>query len=253
MLPKRIPEGVRPAILPGLGVPCAFRAEYLDFDRGIHVGNLTEPERITRILKQALEARYGQDFVTERWGRGVYWRWIGFLARANRTAKPVSSDVSFGCSKLFLEVDPEARAVRFGLQVERGYEKAPRGQEAFQLAPDWDWMRLLAGLKPQTLLAREIKRLVGREGFLIHAGSWDAGPSPFSKANYTGPLQLRKALESAPKNRWAGFQLFYRMTPDEVAGSPGLDLVEAMLAAYREVLPAINACMQIELKEQPGR
>jgi hypothetical protein len=63
-----IRDDSRPAVLPDLGVACAFRPEFLDFQRGIHVGNLNDHERITRILKLALEARYGQPFVTERWG-----------------------------------------------------------------------------------------------------------------------------------------------------------------------------------------
>jgi len=56
-----------------------FRPEFLDFQRGIRVGNLEDNERITRILKLALESRYGQPFVTERWSRGVHWQWIGYL------------------------------------------------------------------------------------------------------------------------------------------------------------------------------
>ena len=93
----------RPVVLPGLGVACAFRPEFLDFQRGIHVGNLNDHERITRILKLALEARYGQPFVTERWGRGVYWHWIGYLPRANRLARnpyprmSVSAARNFSC------------------------------------------------------------------------------------------------------------------------------------------------------------
>ena len=126
---SRIYDTAPPPVLSGLGVVCGFRPEFLEFRRGIHVGNLEEHERITRILKLALEARYGQPFVTERWGRGVYWHWIGFLPRANRLAKPISSDVSFGCSKFFLMVDTDERAVKFGLQIERGYEKAPRDSD----------------------------------------------------------------------------------------------------------------------------
>jgi len=57
----------------------AFRPDCLDFRRGIHVGNLEDNERITRILKLALESGYAQPFVTERWGRGVCWQWIGYL------------------------------------------------------------------------------------------------------------------------------------------------------------------------------
>jgi hypothetical protein len=249
---RSIREGSRPVVLPGLGVACAFRPEFLDFQRGIHVGNLADQERITRILKLALEARYGQPFVTERWGRGVYWQWIGYLPRANRLAKPVSSDVSFGCSKFFLQVDTGRRAVEFGLQIERGYAKAPREYRHFELRPDWDWHRLLAALKSRSPLARELERLVCREGFLVHAGSWEEDRVAFSRADYPGPLKLRRALESAAKNLWAGFQVFYRMSESEVQGATGLDLVESMLAVYREVVPAMNLCMQIELADGCG-
>lgn len=240
----------RPVLLSGLGVPCAFRAEFLDFERGIHVGNLNDHERITRILKLALEARYGQPFVTERWGRGVYWHWIGYLPRANRLAKPVSSDVSFGCSKFFLLVDTGDRSAKFGLQVERGYAKASREERQFELRPDWDWHRLLAALKPGSPMASELKRLVCREGFLLHAGSWEGEPALFSKTSYPGPAGLRKVLEAAPKNRWAGFQVFYRLNEIEAHAATGLELVESMLAVYREVLPVMNLCMQIQLKDQ---
>ncbi len=105
---------------PWLSTAIGFRPEYLDFSRGIRVGNLEPHERITKILKGALEARYGQEFVTERWGRGVFWQWIGFLNRTNRSAKPVSSGVSFGCSKFYVSVDTDERRFTCGLQVERG-------------------------------------------------------------------------------------------------------------------------------------
>jgi hypothetical protein len=59
-----------------------FRPESFDFDRGLRVGNLEDHEQVTRILKVALEARYGQPFVTERWGREVCWRWIGLFPLA---------------------------------------------------------------------------------------------------------------------------------------------------------------------------
>ena len=62
--------------------------------------------------------------------------------------------------------------------------------------------------------------------------------------------QLRRALENAPQNLWAGFQIFYRMSESEVRSATGLDLVESMLAVYREVLPTMNLCMQIELADQ---
>ena len=239
--------GNPPVVLPGLGVAVGFRPEFLDFQRGIHVGNLEENQRITRILKLALEARYGQGFVTERWGRGVYWQWIGFLARANRTAKPLSSDVSFGCSKFFLTVDTGEQLFKCGLQVERGYVTAPRGSGSFMLRADWDWHRLIGALKPGSALETELERLVVQEGFMLHAGSLEQEPVYFGRTNYPGVRKLRQVLESAAKNRWAGFQIFYPMRESEVLGSTGLDLVESMLAVFREVTPAMNICMQTEL------
>ena len=148
--------------------------------RGIRVGNLEPHERITRILKSGLEARYQQEFVTERWGRGVFWQWIGFLTRANRSAKPKSSHVSFGCSKFFIMVDTDGRRFECGLQIERGYVRAPREMRECQLRSDWDWQRLVAGLTPRALLMRELKRLTDDE-FEIQAGSWSE-PHVFRKA-----------------------------------------------------------------------
>lgn len=228
-----------------------FRPEFLDFQRGIRVGNLEENERITRILKAALEARYGQPFVTERWGRGVYWRWIGFLPKANRTAKPISSHVSFGCSKFFLSVHTGERVFECGMQVERGYVKAPREFRQCQLEEDWDWRRLLKALKRGSVMEGEIARLL-REGFLVHGGSWDHAPGRFAKADYPGVLKLRRLLEDAPQNHWAGFQLYYPMSEDEVRCSSGIDLVESMLAVYQEVTRAMNLCMEVEIGQKAG-
>jgi hypothetical protein len=46
-----------------------FLSEYLDFQKATRVGNLGDKQRITRILTLALEARYQELFVTERYGR----------------------------------------------------------------------------------------------------------------------------------------------------------------------------------------
>jgi hypothetical protein len=221
-----------------------FRPEFLDFKRGIRVGNLEERERITRILKIALESRYGESFVTERWGRGVFWRWIGYLARSNRAAKPVSGNVSFGCAKFFLSMNPEEQLFQCGLQVERGYVKAPREFSQCQLARDWDWHRLVRALRPKGPMERELARLV-REGFQVRGGSWDG----LTESGFSGVAKLRRALEAAPKNQWAGFQLFYPMNEEEVQSATGLDLVESMLAVFKEVTPVMNLCMDIELRK----
>jgi hypothetical protein len=225
-----------------------FRPEYLDFERGIRVGNLEEHERITRILKLALEARYAQPFVTERWGRGVFWQWIGFLPRANRTAKPLSSDVSFGCSKFYLTVDRDTRVFQCGLQIERGMVKAPRDSRAFQLREDWDWNRMIKALKPRGEMERELTRLLG-DGFRLHGGAWDADSVNFSRADFPGARKLRRELEAAPEDGWAAFQVFFPMSESEVRGSTGLDLVESMLAVFDEVVPVMNLSMQIRLEQ----
>jgi len=243
------PDSNAPVVLPGLGVAVGFRPEFLDFERGIHVGNLQDNERITRILKLALEAWYGQPFVTERWGRGVYWQWIGYLPRANRAAKPISARVSFGCSKFFLTVDTDERLFKCGMQVERGYVRAPREYRYCQLRPDWDWHRLVEALKPGGALERELERLVLDEGFMLHAGGWEDRPVYFSRGGYPGVRKVRQALEAASKSHWAGFQIFYPMRESEVRGATGLDLVESMQAVFQEVTPAMNLCMQIQLPE----
>jgi hypothetical protein len=235
------------ASLPLPTVAIGFRPEFLDFRRGIRVGNLEDHERITRILKLALEARYRQPFVTERWGRGVYWRWIGYLPRANRAAKPLSSHVSFGCAKFFLTVDTDERTFECGLQIERGYVRPPRAFGQGRLRPDWDWHRLLKALKPRSPMERELKRLVLREGFRIWAGSYEDESETLCKEDFPRMAKLRQTLLAASGNHWAGFQLYYAMTEDEVRGSTGLDLVESMLAVFEEVTPAMNLCMQMQL------
>jgi hypothetical protein len=223
-----------------------FLPEYLDFKRGIRVGNLDDNQRITRILKLALEDAYQESFVTERFGRGVYWQWIGFLPRANRAAKPESSNVSFGCSKFFLTMDTEQALFKCGFSVERGFEKATPESSKFVLKADYDWFRLLKALKPSSAMDRELRRLVLREGFVIDAGSWE-DRGLLEKDKFPGMMRLRKMLENAPATSWAGFQVYYPMDESEVYGSSGIDLVEAMLAIFREVTPAINLCMQIKL------
>ena len=233
--------------LPTLSI--AFRPEFLDFRRGIHVGNLEENERITRILKLALEARYQQGFVTERWGRGVFWQWIAFLPRADRDAKPLSSHVSFGCSKLFISVETDEKVFKCGLQIERGYVKAPRSARECELRSDWDWHRLMKGLRSGSPLEREVRRLILREGFSLCAGSWETGMGLFSREDFPGVNKVRRLLAAAPKNHWAGFQLYYPMAEEEVRNATGPDLVESMLAVFREVTPLMNLTMQIELKE----
>lgn len=235
---------------PSLPIPkiaIGFKPEYLDFKRGIRVGNLKDHERITRILKLELEHRYREPFVTERYGRGVYWQWIGYLSRSNRAAKPVSSHLSFGCSKLFIMVDTEEKLFKCGLQVERGRAGAAHDGSRFALGPDWDWHRLKKALKAAGPMERELNRLIRREGFWIRAGTWNA-PVSLSRANWPGTLRLKKILRNIEPADWAFFQLYYPMRAEDVQSSTGVDLIEAILAIFQEVTPAMNLCMQTRLE-----
>lgn len=250
---------IRRTAWPWAKTAIGFRSEFLDFSRGIHVGNLEPHERITKILKGALEAEYGQEFVTERWGRGVFWQWIGFLNRANRSAKPVSSGVSFGCSKFFVSVDTDERRFTCGMQVERGYVRAARDQHAFRLGPDWDWHRLVAGLGPRAALYRELTRLVDDEQFEVRLGSWAEpqvfggtgasgdGPRTPRARELPGAARLRGLLEKAPAKEWCGVQVYFALTEADVRAMSGVDLIEAMMAVFEEVRPAMNACMDVPI------
>ena len=152
----------------------AFRSEWIDFERGIRVGNIEPHERITQILKFHLEQRYRTSFVTDRWGRGVYWQWICWLSRANREAKPTSNKVNFGCAKFFISADTETKIFKSGLQIERGYAQRPEPYPGCLLKPDWDWHRLIKQCAVGTELDKELRRLVKHEGFVVEVGNFEA-------------------------------------------------------------------------------
>jgi hypothetical protein len=224
-----------------------FLPEYLDFQRGIRIGHLEPHQRITRILKQKLEERYGEAFVTDRYGRGVYWQWICFLSRANRAAKPFSHHTNFGCSKFFISIDRKEALFQTGMQVERGYLKAPSDRESWQLQKDWDWHLLVEALEQDDQFSRRLRRLMKKEGFQLKVGSWE-NPSRFVGSHNPSPGQLLEILYTIPAKQWGGFQLYYPMSPAEVEQSTGPDLVDAMMAVFQEVTPQMNGCIQIQLK-----
>jgi hypothetical protein len=221
----------------------AFRPEWIDFENGIRVGNLEPHERITQILKYGLESRHGTPFVTDRWGRGVFWQWICWLPRANREAKPVSHGVNFGCAKLFISMDRDTRTFEFGLQVERGYL---RGGESWVLRDDWDWHRLMKQCAKGTALDEEMARLVRREGFTA-AVDGEGGTAAFRGRDFKSAAQIRAAARKCASDQWAGFQLFYPMPEKELRSCTGRELILAVLGAFAEVVPAMNMCMQVPL------
>ena len=143
-------------------------------------------------------------------------------------------------------VETEERQFKCGMQVERGYVKVPPGSGRWRLESDWDWHRLIKVLKPKNPMEKELKRLVVREGFALYGGSWEEG-AYFTRSDFPSMSKLRRVLMEAPKNRWAGFQVFYSMAESEVRNSAGVDLVESMLAVFAEVTPAMNLCTQTQL------
>ena len=226
-----------------------FRPEYLDFQRGIRVGHLEPHQRITQILKLTLQDRYQEDFVIDRWGRGVYWQWICFLPKANRIAKPLSGSHNFSCSKFFIKVDRNDSIFKSGLHVERGLGNSSKDRPAFQLQEDWDWHRLIKGLRGnRSRLYRALRRLVLEDHFHIHAGTREKY-TRYSHLNFPRAAELRRTLTEYSDQEWVVFQLYYPMAPDEVKGSTGSDLVEAILAILQEVVPVMNLCMQVPLPE----
>jgi hypothetical protein len=224
----------------------AFQAEWIDFQRGIRVGNLKPHERITQILKYHLEETYGTRFVTDRWGRGVYWQWICWLPRANREAKPRSHDVNFGCAKLFIAADQRARVFTSGLQIERGYATGPAPYPGCLLQNDWDWHRLMKQCATGTVLDRELVRLLGREGFVAEVGDFETN-AVFKADNFKSARELRTAVKNYADREWVGFQLYYPMPAAEVRACTGYELVKAICGVFAEVVPAMNACMQVPL------
>jgi hypothetical protein len=229
----------------------AFRPEWIDFDRGIRVGNIEPHERITQILKYRLEQAYDTRFVTDRWGRGVYWQMIFLVPRANREAKPVSHSINFGCAKFYIQAPRDSRVLQCGLSVERGFVSGSPSFPDILLRPDWDWHRLMKQCVEGTDLDRELKRLVTREGFTVGVVG-NGGGTVLTKKDWRSARQLRDAARTAPRDAWAGFDLYYPMPESEVRASRGYELVQGMLGAFAEVVPVMNMCMQVPLTPRGG-
>ena len=224
----------------------AFRPEWIDFTNGIRVGNLEPHERITQILKFHLESRHGTPFITDRWGRGVYWQWICWLPRANREAKPASNKINFSCAKLFISADGAGRIFKSGLQIERGYVSGPEAKNAWGLRPDFDWHRMLKQCRKDTIFDKELRRLIGREGFVATVIGERAG-GEWTEQNVTSAARIPAALRTCSPRRWAGFQLYYPMPEKEMRSCSGYELVQAMTGVFEEVIPVMNCCMDVPL------
>jgi hypothetical protein len=221
----------------------AFRSEYLDFERGIRVGHLEPGERITRILKAALEERHGVRMITDRWGRGVYWQWICWVPEPNRKAKPLSAAHNFASAKFFIAIDRDDRIFQCGMQVERAPTHPAKGDWPTRLAKDWDWNVFLHALEGAELPS--VVRGLLREGFRARVGPFSE-LEELDRRSWSVAACLRHAGAAAAKE-WGGFQLFWPMPQAEVKATPGPEIVDAILAVFDEVTPAMDLCMLVRL------
>jgi hypothetical protein len=233
-------------VAPGEPTGEAFDAACIDFESGIRVGNLEPHERITRILKHHLETVHAVPFVTDRWGRGVFWQWICWVPRPNREAKPVSHDVNWGSAKFYISIDREARVFEPGMTVERGYLSGPESRKSWGLKEDWDWHRLVRQCAKGSALDEELRRLLKSEGFTVSVMG-GAGTVRFDARNFTSALQVRNAAKKCPPREWAGINVYYPMPEAEVRSCTGYELVKAVEGVFAQLVPAMNLCMQVPL------
>jgi len=240
---SRLVRGPGPVVRPD------FRTEFLDFERGIRMGNIEPNQRITQILKAHLERRHGTPFVTDRWGRGVYWRWICWLPVESRKAKPLSSKVNFGCAKFYVTINLERQTFEAGMQVERA-PTTPGGE--VRTREDWDVHALLAGLARGKPLADEVARLVRSEGFTVRAGPFSER-GEFTAANYRGPAPLARAMSVIPAGDWGGFQLCYVFARDEVRAMGGGEITAAVADIFDDLARAMNLVMTVPCLRLPGQ
>jgi hypothetical protein len=230
----------------------AFDNAWIDFQNGIRVGNLEPEQRITRILKHHLETKHGVSFVTDRWGRGVYWQWICWVPRPNREAKPMSHGANWCSAKLYITVDRKAGVFESGMTVERGFVAGPDARLPWGLKDDWDWHRMIAQCRKGSALDAETARLVKDEGF-VAAIAGGAGTTRFDARSWTSALQVRNAAAKCPAREWAGFNLYYPMPEAEVRATPGPELVKAIEGVFAQLVPAMNLCMAVPLSGvKPG-
>jgi len=233
-------------VLPAAPLPVrpAFKRQFLDFERGIRMGGLEPHERITQIIKYALVQRHGRDFIIDKWGRGRYWQWICWVVRANREAKPISGGYNFSCAKFFVSLDREERTLDAGMQVERALARRGAGQaDEVHAEEDWDFWRLVRGLRKGSPLEKELARLVAAEGFTAHVGGTSSATHTFRGRRWGGGAALRRALRSVPDDAWGWFQAYYSIGEKELAGMDGSEIIAAVLAIFDEVAPAMNLVM----------
>lgn len=158
----------------------------------------------------------------------------------------MSNKVNFGCAKLFISVDGDRGVFKSGLQVERGYASGPGARQPWGLRDDFDWHRLMKQCRAGTVFDRELRRLVKREGF-VAAVIGEQASGGLAEQNVTSAAEARAALQKCALNRWTGFQFYYPMPEKEVRACTGYELIQSVAGVFDEVIPAMNACMDVPL------
>ena len=220
----------------------AFRTEWIDAAQGIRVGNIEPHERITQILKSWLQARHAQPFVIDKWGRGAYWKWICWVPRKNREAKPISGSGNWCSAKFYISAFGRSEQFSCGMQVERGPTAGPARFPGCLLQDDWDWHRLMRQLRKGSKLDTQMAQLLRKDGF----EAW-IGDTTFTGKNYKSAGQLKRTLRKVADNEWAGFQLYYPMAYDEVHKMTGPEFVEAVCAVFRELTEAMDCVLEVPI------
>jgi hypothetical protein len=240
---------------PPLPVHPAFKREFLDFERGIRMGGLEPQERITQIIKYDLVSKHHQDFVIDKWGRGRFWQWICWICRANRDGKPISGGLSFAAAKFYLSLESDPRQLTAGLQIERARLRPARGAgpDEVYAAEDWDFYRLVKGLKAGSPIDAELRRLVTREGFTVHVGGTEGGLTLRGR-KWAGAAVIGRACREIPAEAWGWFQCCYAIPEKELLMMNGSEIVAAVVAIFDELTPLMNRITsEAYLTEAPRR
>lgn len=225
-----------------------FRPEFLDFKRGgIRMGNIEPNQRITQIIKAALEDRYQTPMVIDKWGRGTYWKWICWLSRQSRAAKPTSGKLSFACAKFYIALDGDDQTFEAGIQIERALlASAPADEDpahgGVRTQDDWDFYNLLRGMRKGSPIYEFIARLVGQDGFTVRTGPFSQMIE--SRGSKPPPAaRLKRSLQSIPPDEWGGFQVCYVFRRQELIGMSGDDIIQTILSIFHELAPLMNRLM----------
>jgi hypothetical protein len=205
------------------------------------MGGLEPNERITQIIKYQLVSKHHQDFVIDKWGRGRFWQWICWITRANRDAKPISGGLSFAAAKFFVSLESDERQLTAGLQIERARLRPARGGKPDEVyaAEDWDFYRLVKGLRKGSPLESELRRLVTAEGFTVHVGGAGDGLTIRGR-RWSGPGPITRACRKIPAEAWGWFQAYYPIAEKELAAMSGSEIVAAIVAVFDELTPLMN-------------